>query len=170
MSVNKVILIGRLGKDPELTYSQSGVPVCRFSLATNEKFKDQGGVFRERTEWHNIVCFAKLAEVCGQYLSKGREAYIEGPIRTRQWEDRDGNQRASFNIVAMEVAQSPSLRLPCVRQHLQKRTTCSVTTIPQSQTSRFRVRPLLPSYLSLLRKLPWPHLGGCRAGSAHFLE
>jgi hypothetical protein len=72
MSVNKVILVGRLGKDPELTYSQSGVPVCRFSLATNEKFKDQGGVLRERAEWHNIVCFANLAEVCGQYLSKGK--------------------------------------------------------------------------------------------------
>lgn len=103
MSVNNVILIGRLGKDPEVTYSKSGVPFCRFSLATNEKFKDQDGKLRERTEWHNIVCFAKLAEVCGQYLNKGCEVYIEGPIRTRQWEDRDGNQRTSFNIVARRM-------------------------------------------------------------------
>lgn len=109
MSVNKVILIGRLGKDPEVTYSKSGVPVCRFSLATNEKFKDHAGVLRERTEWHNIVCFAKLAEVCGQYLNKGREVYIEGPIRTRQWEDRDGNQRTSFNIVARHMQMFSSV-------------------------------------------------------------
>ena len=100
MSVNKVILVGNLGKDPEMKHTASGVPVCRFSLATNEAFKNKPGETEQRTEWHSVVCFARLAEICGQYLAKGRQVYIEGSIRSRKWNDRDGNERKSYDIVA----------------------------------------------------------------------
>jgi single-strand DNA-binding protein len=100
MSVNKVILIGNLGKDPEVKHTASGVPVCRFSLATNETFKNKAGETEQHTEWHSVVCFARLAEICGQYLAKGRQVYIEGSIRSRKWDDRDGNERKSYDIVA----------------------------------------------------------------------
>jgi len=99
-SINKVILIGRLGKDPELKYTPSGVPVAKFSLATDETFKDRSGEQQKRTEWHNIVAWNKLAEICGEYLTKGKQVYIEGSIKSRQWEDQSGNKRTSYDIVA----------------------------------------------------------------------
>jgi len=99
-SVNKVILIGRLGKDPEVKYTPSGAPVAKFSLATDEVFKDRSGEQQKRTEWHNIVAWNKLAEICGQYLTKGKQVYIEGSIRSRQWEDQAGNKRTGYDIVA----------------------------------------------------------------------
>ena len=99
-SVNKVILIGRLGKDPEVKYTPSGAPVAKFSLATDEVFKDRSGEQQNRTEWHNIVAWNKLAEICGQYLTKGKLVYIEGSIQSRQWEDQAGNKRTSYDIVA----------------------------------------------------------------------
>jgi single-strand DNA-binding protein len=99
-SVNKVILIGRLGKDPEVKYTPSGAPVAKFSLATDEVFKDRSGEQQKRTEWHNIVAWNKLAEICGQYLTKGKQVYIEGSIRSRQWEDQAGNKRTAYEIVA----------------------------------------------------------------------
>jgi len=100
MSVNKVILIGNLGKDPEVKHAASGVPVCRFSLATNETLKNKAGEAEKHTEWHSVVCFARLAEICGQYLTKGRQVYIEGSIRSGKWNDRDGHERKSYDIVA----------------------------------------------------------------------
>jgi len=102
-SVNKVILIGRLGKDPAVTYTPSGAPVAKFSLATDEVFKDRSGEQQKRTEWHNIVAWNKLAEICGQYLTKGKQVYIEGSIRSRQWEDQAGNKRTAYDIVAREM-------------------------------------------------------------------
>jgi single-strand DNA-binding protein len=102
-SVNKVILIGRLGKDPEVKYTPSGAPVARFTLATDESFKDRSGEQQRRTEWHAIVAWNKLAEICGEYLSKGKQVYIEGSIRSRQWEDQSGNKRTSFEIVARDM-------------------------------------------------------------------
>ena len=102
-SVNKVILIGRLGKDPEVKYTPSGAPVAKFSLATDEVFKDHSGEQQKRTEWHNIVAWNKLAEICGQYLTKGKQVYIEGSIRSRQWEDQAGNKRTAYDIVAREM-------------------------------------------------------------------
>jgi len=99
-SVNKVILIGRLGKDPEVKYTPSGAPVAKFSLATDEVFKDRSGEQQKRTEWHNIVAWNKLAEICGKYLTKGKLVYIEGSIRSRQWEDQAGNKRTAYDIVA----------------------------------------------------------------------
>lgn len=99
--VNKAIIIGRLGQDPEIRYFQDGTAVANFSVATSEEWKDkESGEKRERTEWHRIVAFKRLAEICGQYLSKGRQVYIEGRIQTREWEDRDGNKRYTTEIVA----------------------------------------------------------------------
>lgn len=102
-SVNKVILIGRLGKDPELKYTPSGAPVARFTLATDEAFKDRSGEQQRRTEWHTIVAWNKLAEICGEYLTKGKQVYIEGSIRSRQWEDQSGNKRTAYEIVARQM-------------------------------------------------------------------
>ena len=103
-SVNKVILIGRLGKDPELKYTPSGTPVAKFSLATDEVYKDASGEQQKRTEWHNIVAWKRLAEICGEYLTKGKQVYIEGSIRSRQWEDKEtGAKRTGYDIVAREM-------------------------------------------------------------------
>jgi single-strand DNA-binding protein len=99
-SVNKVILVGRLGKDPEVKYTQGGTAMARFSLATDEVWKDQSGEKQQKTEWHNIVAWNKLAEICGQYLAKGRLVYIEGRLQTRNWEDKDGNKRTTTEIRA----------------------------------------------------------------------
>ncbi len=102
-SVNKVILIGRLGRDPEIKYTPSGAPVAKFSIATDEVFKDRAGEQQRRTEWHNIVAWNKLAEICGEYLTKGNQVYIEGLIQSRQWEDQSGNKRTAYDIVAREM-------------------------------------------------------------------
>jgi single-strand DNA-binding protein len=102
-SVNKVILVGRLGKDPELKYTPSGTPVAKFTLATDEVFKDRAGEQQRRTEWHTIVAWSKLAEICGEYLAKGRQVYIEGSIRSRQWEDQTGNKRTAYEVVARDM-------------------------------------------------------------------
>jgi len=109
MSVNKVILVGHLGKDPEVKYTASGAAVCRFSLATNETFKNKAGEPQKQTEWHSIVAWGKLAEICGEYLTKSKQVYIEGSIRTGKWKDRDGNERKSYDIVARYMQMlSPS--------------------------------------------------------------
>ena len=102
-SINKVILIGRLGKDPEIKYTNSGTAVAKFSLATDEIFKDRTGEQQRRTEWHNVVAWNKLAEICGEYLTKGKQVYIEGSIRSRQWEDQSGNKRTAYDIVARDM-------------------------------------------------------------------
>lgn len=98
-SLNKVMLIGRLGKDPEIRYTQSGTAVASFSIATSEKFKNKAGEYEEKTEWHNIVLWQKLAELAGEYLSKGSEVFIEGRIQTRKWQDNSGNDRYTTEIV-----------------------------------------------------------------------
>ena len=104
MSVNKAILVGNLGRDPEIRYLPSNQPVANFSIATTESFNDRSGSRQERTEWHNIVAFGKLAEVCGQYLKKGRQVYVEGRISTRQYEAKDGSgKRYRTEIVAQTV-------------------------------------------------------------------
>jgi single-strand DNA-binding protein len=103
-SVNKVILVGRLGRDPELKYTASGVPFCRFSMATDESWNDKGsGERQERTEWHNIVAWDRLAEICNQYLTKGRLVYIEGSLQTREWDDQEGNKRKTTEIRARDM-------------------------------------------------------------------
>jgi single-strand DNA-binding protein len=102
-SVNKVILIGRVGRDPEVRYTSSGSPVATFSLATDESFKARNGEQQQHTEWHRIVAWSKLAEICGEYLTKGKQIYIEGSIRSRQWEDQSGNKRTSYEIIARNM-------------------------------------------------------------------
>ena len=103
-SLNRVQLIGNLGKDPELSYTASGVAVAKFSIATGERWKDQEGNVQERTEWHNIVAWRKLAEICGQYLKKGSKAYIEGRLQTRSWDDKNtGVKRYTTEIVADDL-------------------------------------------------------------------
>lgn len=102
-SVNKVILVGNVGRDPELRYTQGGQPVASFSVATNERFKDRDGNWKDRTEWHRIVAWARLAEICGEYLRKGSQVYIEGRIQTRDWEDKEGNKRQTTEIVALTM-------------------------------------------------------------------
>ena len=99
-SLNKVMLIGNLGKDPELPHTPAGTAVATFSIATSERFKSkQTNEWEEKTEWHNIVLWSKLAETAGQYLSKGKTVYIEGRLQTRKWQDRDGNTRYTTEIV-----------------------------------------------------------------------
>lgn len=101
--VNKVILVGNLGQDPELKYTASGTAVCNFSVATSERFKNNQGEWQERTEWHRVVVWAKMAENCANYLSKGRQVYVEGSLRTRSWDDQEGNKRYMTEIVARDV-------------------------------------------------------------------
>ncbi len=102
-SVNKVILIGNLGRDPEVRHTPSGAAVTNFSIATNEAWNNRDGQREERTEWHRIVAFGKLAEICGQYLKRGKQVYVEGRLQTRQWEDRDGNKKSTTEIVATNI-------------------------------------------------------------------
>jgi len=101
--LNKVFLIGNLGKDPEVRFTSNGKAVAKFSVATSEKWTDQDGNKQERTEWHNIVVWGKQAETCGQYLSKGRQVFVEGAVRSRQYDDKDGNKRYITEIVARDV-------------------------------------------------------------------
>jgi single-strand DNA-binding protein len=100
MSVNKVILVGRLGRDPETRYTSSGQAVANFSMATDESFKDRAGERQKRTTWHKIVAWGKLAEIAQQYLRKGSQIFLEGRIQVREYNDREGNKRTSFEIVA----------------------------------------------------------------------
>ena len=101
--INKVILIGNLGKDPEIRYTQSGAAVVNFSIATTERWKGQDGQQQEQTEWHNIVAWKRLAEICSEFLSKGSKVYIEGKLQTRKWQDKDGNDRYTTEIVARDM-------------------------------------------------------------------
>ncbi|MFH1035014.1 MAG: single-stranded DNA-binding protein [Pseudomonadota bacterium] len=101
--INKVILIGNLGADPEMKYTAGGTAICKFRLATTEVFKDRDGNQQERTEWHRVVAWAKLAEICGQYLSKGKQVYVEGSLRTSSWDDNDGNKRYMTEVNARDV-------------------------------------------------------------------
>lgn len=99
-SLNKVMLIGNLGKEPEVRYTTSGQAVASFSLATSEKFKNKNGETEERTEWHRVTLWGRLAEISGEYLAKGKTVYIEGRLQTRKWTDKDGNDRYTTEIVA----------------------------------------------------------------------
>lgn len=102
-SVNKVILIGNLGSDPDVRYTPSGTAVANFNIATNESWTNKEGTREERTEWHRIVCWNRTAELCGEYLSKGRTVYIEGRLQTREWEDKEGQKRYTTEVVAQSV-------------------------------------------------------------------
>ena len=102
-SVNKVILIGNLGRDPELRYTREGNGVANMNIATTDRWRDKEGNPQERTEWHRVVVWGKQAENCAQYLQKGRSVYVEGRLQTREWEDKEGNKRWTTEIVAQNV-------------------------------------------------------------------
>jgi len=103
-SVNKVILIGNLGKDPEVKYTPQGTPVAKIALATNERYKDKNGEWQDRTEWHNVVLWQRLAEIAGEYLKKGGKVYIEGRLQTRSWDDKQTNQKKYMTeVVASDL-------------------------------------------------------------------
>jgi single-strand DNA-binding protein len=101
--INKVILVGNLGRDPEVRYTPSGTAVANFTLATTETWTDRDGERQSHTEWHRIVAWRRLGEICGEYLSKGKQVYIEGRIRTREWEDQEGNKRKTTEIEAQTM-------------------------------------------------------------------
>ena len=102
-SINKVILIGNLGADPELRHTATGTTVANFSLATKEAWTGKDGNKEERTEWHRIVAWGRLGEICGEYLAKGKQVYVEGKLQTRSWEDRDGNKRYNTEVLAQTM-------------------------------------------------------------------
>lgn len=102
-SVNKVILVGNLGRDPEVRYMPNGEAVCNFSIATTDNWKDKNGQRQERTEWHNIVMYRKLAEIAGEYLKKGRPVYVEGRLQTRKWQTKEGQDRYTTEIIADQM-------------------------------------------------------------------
>jgi single-strand DNA-binding protein len=101
--INKVILIGKLGRDPELRYTASGKAVAKFSIATDEQWTGKDGEKEVRTEWHRIIAWGRLGEICGEYLKKGRQVYIEGRLQTRSWDDKEGNKRYTTEIVAQAM-------------------------------------------------------------------
>ena len=101
--LNKVILIGRLGKDPEVRYMPNGEAVCNFSVATSESWKDNNGQKQERTEWHNITMYRRIAEISGQYLKKGSQVYLEGKIQSRKYTDKNGAERTAYDIIVNEM-------------------------------------------------------------------
>ena len=108
-SINKVILVGRLGRDPEMKYTASGTPFCRFSIATDDAWTDKGsGEKQERTEWHSIVVWDRLAEICNQYLNKGKLVYIEGSLQTREWDDKEGVKRKTTEVRARDMVMLSS--------------------------------------------------------------
>lgn len=103
-SINKVILVGNVGKDPEVKYTPSGVPLAKFSLATNERFKDKSGEWQDRTEWHNVLAWQHLAEIVGEFVQKGSKLYIEGKLQSSTWEDRNsGDKKHRTEIVARDI-------------------------------------------------------------------
>jgi single-strand DNA-binding protein len=102
-SLNKILLIGHLGRDPEIRYTPDGSPVASFSLATSENWTDKNGSRQEHTEWHNIVAWNRLADLSKRFLAKGRQVYVEGRLRNREWTDRDGNKRKTTEVVAMQM-------------------------------------------------------------------
>ena len=101
--LNKVILIGRLGRDPEVRYMPNGEAVCNFSVATSESWKDSNGQKQERSEWHNVTMYRKLAEIAGKYLTKGSQVYLEGKIQSRKYQGKDGIERTAYEIIANEM-------------------------------------------------------------------
>jgi len=111
-AVNKVILIGHLGADPELRYTPNGTPVANFRIATTERWINKQGERMESTEWHRIVAWGKLGEFCGQYLNKGKQVYIEGRLRTRSWEDKDGKKQWTTEIIAQRLQLLGKLERP----------------------------------------------------------
>jgi single-strand DNA-binding protein len=149
-TLNKVILVGRLGQDPKLAYTQSGQPVCNMRLATNEFFSDKDGNRQERAEWHSVVVWGKQAEFCGNYLSKGRLVMVEGRLQTRQWQDQQGQNRYTTEIVAQRVQAMDSKG-----QRTEEAPTpgAALGAMPEERPEHFDAPP--PSEVSEMDKIPF---------------
>jgi single-strand DNA-binding protein len=119
--VNKVILVGNVGKDPETKYAQNGNAITTFSVATSRSWKDKNGVQQDETEWHNLVCFGKIAEICGKYLNKGSKVYVEGSLKTNKWKDKDGNDRYTTNIIVNDMQMLDPKNSSPVMESIQKK-------------------------------------------------
>ena len=128
--INKVIIVGHLGKDPEIRYTQSGSAVCNFSVATSRKWNDKDGTKHEETEWHRIVAFGKLAEICGEYITKGNLVGIEGRLQTRKWEDKGGVTRYTTEIVAEQMNMLGGKGENGGRQQQSPANECSENDVP----------------------------------------
>lgn len=139
MSVNKVLLIGRLGNNPEIRYTNTGTAVANFNLATSESWNDKAGAKQERTEWHRVVVWGKLAELCEKYLAKGRQCFVEGRLQTRNWDDKDGNKRYTTEIVATTVQflGGPSAQAPNANAGANAGMNEPTGEMPQVQESAF---------------------------------
>ena len=139
-SVNKVILVGNLGRDPEVRYMPNGDAVANYSIATTETWKDKNGMRQEKTEWHNIVMYRRLAEIAGEYLKKGSSVYIEGRLQTRKWQDKQGNDRYTTEIIADQLqmlggrngggAGQPPAQDPGGAAHPQQQTPAAADATP----------------------------------------
>lgn len=129
-SLNKAMLIGNLGQDPEVRYTQSNTAVATMSIATNERFKNSNGEWQERTEWHRVVAWGRLAEIVQQYVKKGSQVYVEGPIQTRQWEDQQGQKRYTTEIKALTLKMLDSRN---ENNMTVDRSNSQETSAPQSQ-------------------------------------
>jgi len=150
MSVNKVILIGNIGKDPEVRYMPNGEAVANLTLATSETWKDKSGDKKEKTEWHNVVFFKRLAEIAGEYLKKGSKIYVEGKITTEKWQDKEGNDRYTTKIIANEMKMLDGK--PGVDQ------TAKQEAIKPNQPAK------AGAFDSFEDNIPFAHLGKCGAG------
>lgn len=138
-SVNKAIIVGNLGKDPEVRYTASGEAMCNITVATSENWKDKAtGEKKELTEWHRISFFGKLAEICGQYLKKGSQVYVEGSIRTRKWTDKDGQERYTTEIRGDEMKMLGSRQVWAHRPAVATTASRPTTLRPRPRTSRNR--------------------------------
>jgi len=131
--INKVFLIGNLGADPEVRSTQNGIAVTNFNVATTEKWKGKDGMQQEQTEWHRIVAFGRLGEICGQYLVKGSKVYIEGRLQTRQWDDQNGNKRYTTEIVAREMKMLDFRQVGAQRSNMENNK--GVVNIPEDPFS-----------------------------------
>ena len=142
-SVNKVILVGNLGKDPEVKYTPQGTAVAKITLATNESFKDKDGQWQERTEWHNVVLWARLAEIAGEYLKKGNKVYIEGRLQTRSWDDKQTNQKKYMTEVVagtmvLLVDAVKAVATTAARAVPQRAITTSINALQNLNPQEFR--------------------------------
>ena len=148
--MNKAILIGRLGADPETRYTQAGSPVANMSLATNETYLDRDGQRQENTEWHRVVSFNKQAEFCSNYLTKGRLLLVEGRIQTRKWQDQQGENRYTTEIVAHRVQA-----LDSKRDQQQQATSVPAGTAPEPPSFQQSAGPRKPDYTSVMDEAPF---------------
>lgn len=161
--VNRATILGYLGRDPELRHTQSGEAVCNFSVATNETWTDKSGEKQERVEWHQVVAWGRLAESCAEYLTKGRQVYVEGHLQTREWEDKEGQKRFTTEINALNVqflGGGQSEERPPAQQQSRQAATRQPAQTQRAGTRAASAPRQAPATSS--GRAPWPARGGSR--------